>query len=551
MQKILFIVPPHIRFEDYINPLSNSKRIKKGDKYFGSLLTDMPQGIFSISSYIKQFYNDLEIELIDFNIVLNKLKEFNYDSFKNFFTAYLHDIKYIPDVIGISSLFINSFQSTVDIANICKNKFPNSIIVSGGCNAQNMSKEILESCAGLDALCYGEGEIPFKNLLMFKSNKVKKLYLKNSLYWITKEDISDHIYSFIGNLDEIPFYDYGICNVEDYDINPAITSYVGVKDKEKNFHVSTSRGCPNKCSFCASNTVHGRKLRYYSIGRIKQDFLRLKEQFGAKSLVFQDDHLMKNKKRAFEILEYTKSIGLNVVLQNGLALHTLDRECLIKLKEIGINHLMLPIESGSDRVLNKLMHKPLTTKIIKQVTEDCRELGFYTDANILIGSPGETKEDINESISFLKTLPVNWYIILIVSPLSGSEVFKICKENNYFKYNYMECEFKRAIIETQEFTTEYIQEKSYLMNLELNFINNADLRLGDYETALKGFENVIVSRHDHAFANFYIAECYKKMKQKEKNLLYYNKAKELFQQEEWKKYVRELNFTEELLFNEN
>ena len=83
-----------------------------------------------------------------------------------------------------------------------------------------------------------------------------------------------------------------------------------------------------------------------------------------------------------------------------------------------MNNLVLSVESGSNRVLKEIMHKPLDLSIVKRVIADCRELGIASDISILIGLPGETKQDIEDARTFLKTL----YSIRLKPLVSASEI---------------------------------------------------------------------------------------------------------------------------------
>jgi hypothetical protein len=137
---------------------------KNGD--FGSVLTDMPLGVLSMSSYLKK-HTETEAILVDFNIVLNKLQEFEFDTFEAFFNDFFESarwIEYKPDIIGISTLFTPAYQNMLDIGQSCRNQFPGSIIVAGGGVPTNMYKEIYRDSYCFDALCYGEGEKPLLGL---------------------------------------------------------------------------------------------------------------------------------------------------------------------------------------------------------------------------------------------------------------------------------------------------------------------------------------------------------------------------------------------------
>jgi radical SAM superfamily enzyme YgiQ (UPF0313 family) len=508
---VLFFVPPAIRYEDFVHPTSNARFKSKNGKMFGNVLADMPIGVLSLSAYIKKFHT-INSKLIDFNIVLNKISDFNYDSFKYFFKDIIFDYNdFDPEYICISALFSPAYQNMIDIANVCREIFPNSFILGGGALPTNMYEDVFNQTNSFDALCYGEGEIPLSNLI---SAQNKKVFLEQNTSWITTKKIKNNSIfekTFIINLDEIPFYDYDLCNVDDYGISPAIIAYSAVEEKTQNYHVMTSRGCPFHCTFCSSHTVHDRKMRYFSIDRVKEDFLKLKNNYGAHTFVIQDDHFLQDKKRALKIIDIIKELKMKVVFQNGLALYSLTRDILEAIKDAGVNHLVLAVESGSQRVLKELMHKPLTLEIIERVASDCRELGIYTDVNLIIGMPGETKQDLEEARKFLKKIPTNWFRITVATPLVGSELYSTCIEKGYIKKSFADSHYKKAVIETDDFTPEWIENMQYFMNLELNFVENSDFKYGNYNDALNGFLNVIKAKGDHAFAFYFASKCYNKL----------------------------------------
>jgi len=541
--KVLFIVPPYITFNSFMNPSFNNRVVVKKDNNYGSVVTDMPIGLLSLSAYLKK-HIDLEIKLLDFNITLNKLEEFKFPSFKKFFGDTFSKLDYSPEIIGISTLFTPAYQSMLDIAKSCKEIFPNSLVIAGGSLPTNIPKKIFKDSSSLDALCYGEGEKPLLGLMKADN---KSQYLKENSSWITRKKIKDKQsfeYDFIENLDEIPFYDYDILNISEYELSPTIKNITSFNNPKDIFYVSTSRGCPYHCCFCSSHTIHGRKMRYHSINRVKEDFKKLKERYGAKLIVFQDDNFMVDKQRAFDIINTLKELKLNVFFQSGLPLYALDKKMLKTLKGAGVNQIVLPVESGSKKVLKKIMHKPINLSIIKNVVSNCRQLKIDTDANILIGLPGETKKDIEDTRKFLKNLDATWFRTYVATPLVGSEMFDICIKRNYLQGDYLNCDFKKGIIKTEDFTPEYIQEKAYSLNLELNFVGNSDFRLRNYKKALEGFENTIRVKSDHAFAYYFASKCCKVMGLDKKYLSYKSKYNEIIKESKfWRNYVNQFGLT--------
>lgn len=543
MDKILFIVPPHVNYESFVNPAFNERVVVKKNGNYGSVVTDMPIGLLSLSAYLKK-NTVVEVKLIDFNIILTKMESFEYGSFSEMFLDLLSAkelIDYVPSIIGISTLFTPSYQSMLDIAKCCRKIFPNTVIIAGGGVPTNMYNEIFRDSVCFDALCYGEGEKPLLGLV--EAND-KNDYLMTNPSWITREKAVNKQslrYDFIHILDEIPILDYTILDTDDYRLNQ-IQSLFPQQENMKSMPYLSSRGCPHRCCFCSSHTVHGREMRYHSLVRIKEDFKYLRDAYRTKTIIFQDDHFLSDKKRAFEIIDVLNEFQMNAFFPNSLALYALDRKMLKALKDIGMNNLVLSVESGSNRVLKEIMHKPLDLSIVKRVIADCRELGIASDVSILIGLPGETKQDIEDARSFLKTINPSWFRISMATPLVGSEMLDICIKNNYLKGSYIGCDFKRAVVETEDFTAEYIQEKAYSLNLELNFVGNSDFGLGNYEIALKGFENAIRVKSDHAFAYYFAAKCFKMMNMDEKYLAYKAKYQKIIEESQfWRNYSNQFN----------
>ena len=543
--KILLIVPPNITFEDYINPPGNTKGTKKGGKEYGSLITDMPLGVISLNAYIKK-HIDCDIELIDFNVELNKIDDFQYESFYDYFLS-VFDADYKKnkyDVIGVSALFSTAYRSLIDLGNISAKLYGEATIIAGG-NVPTVSyKEIYRDTDSFHAVCHGEGDVPLLNLLQAEDWSA---YFESSSNWITKEKILKHAsfeHNFIENLDEIPF-DYSLITKEDYALNPTINSYAGVADGKESFNIMTSRGCPFKCVFCASHATHGRTMRYESLERVKANILELKEK-GIGVITFEDDHFMGSKSRAYEIVKYVGDLGLTAFFPNSLALYALTRKMLVALKRAGVNSLILAVESGSERVLKDVMKKPLKLSIVSRVAKDCREIGIYTDCNILFGLPGETKQDIEDSQNFLKSVKANWFRINVATPLIGSEMHEVCEDKSYFKGIVVESNYKKAIVETEDFTAAYIQEVTYDTNIDLNFVHNADLEMGDYDVALAGFENVINVKADHALAHYYASICLEQLGKDELAQEYFDKyllfSKNVF----WKKYVEKYDLPQDM-----
>ena len=511
--KILFIIPPNISYNNFIHPIHDVQIMtKQNGQTYGSVSTDPCLGCLALSSYIKKYCQNIETKLINFNSILYNLKIFNYKDFINFFDDYLKRIykTYKADIICISSLFITTYQSTINIANICKKYLPSALITLGGGVPSNLYKRLFKECVNIDAICYGEGEIPLADLI--------NNHNFNNCAWITPIKLKNNFipkFNFVNHLDEIPLYDYGLTNKDDY-TNMVLTNSYGATDISlPSIQYAFSRGCIYKCGFCSIRSFHGNKVRRLSLKRILNDLTYFKS-IGIKRVIFIDDFVTDNKTILLEILSYFKRLNLYPLFYSGFTVTSLDSEVLCALKDLNIEQLVLPIESGTERILKDIIHKPLNLQIISKVVNECKKLDMYLTGNIMIGLPGETKDEIENSIPFLTNLGLNWWSINAFSPLVGSPLYDLCIQKGYINENtFFDNDLKHTTLTTEHFTQEYIQERKYLLNLELNFINNIDIREGRYKTALLGLLMTIKANPKQAVAHYFISKCYKQLNQLE------------------------------------
>lgn len=515
---VLLIVPPNITFEAFAAPGKNSKSWRHANgRDYGVLITDVPLGVLTISAYLKREFG-CAVKVIDFNTEIHKT--WNHPDSRDFapwFTEVLARVQaegFTPDLVGFSSLFITGYENVLMLARLARQIFPSAFVIGGGNVATTMYREIFEDAPdAFDALCYGEGELPLKELL---SAADPRRYCEDSNHWVTRGNLqSSGIYShhFIDRLDDVPYLDYDCIDLQDYHYSPTIKAYTNIADKTNYITYMGSRGCPFLCTFCAAHAVHGRKVRAFSIERIEAELTALQTRLGASTLVIEDDMFLWDVDWAKAVLRIAQRLDLNCFFPNALALYALDWDMLVELHKTGVRQLTLAVESGSARVLKELMRKPLKLSITERVVTDCRKLGIYTDCNIIIGMPGETREDIEDTRRFLRSLGASWYRINVATPLSGSEMYLNARAKGQIKGDIRLAGYKKCVVETEHFTPQEIENIAYDINLESNFLNNIDVRLGHFQHAIEIFSNVLLLRDDHALAMYMIAYCLQRLGQ--------------------------------------
>jgi hypothetical protein len=111
-------------------------------------------------------------------------------------------------------------------------------------------------------------------------------------------------------------------------------------------------------------------------------------------------------------------------------------------------------------------------------------------------------------VRFIKDVGFDWAVFNLAMPSRGSDMFRICTEKGYIpKDTRIEhLQYSRYIIDTPEYSTEYVATKTYRMNLDVNFVNNYRMKHGEYAIAADAFRDVIRRYEDQAFAYYYLAK---------------------------------------------
>ena len=146
------------------------------------------------------------------------------------------------------------------------------------------------------------------------------------------------------------------------------------------------------------------------------------------------------------------------------------------MKASGCYHIALAIESGTEEVL-KLLRKPLKLSKAREVVKKAKSLGFEVTAMFVIGTPGETWEQIRQTFRFAEELDLDYAAFNIATPLPKTELYKIAKEKNLLPkdFRFDNLDFKgygKASITTDEFTPEELQILRAFEWDRINFKNN-------------------------------------------------------------------------------
>ncbi|MDD5629801.1 MAG: B12-binding domain-containing radical SAM protein [Elusimicrobia bacterium] len=222
--------------------------------------------------------------------------------------------------------------------------------------------------------------------------------------------------------------------------------------------IITSYGCPYDCVFCASRTIAGRKPALRPVADVLGEIGYLTGRYGVGSLIFLDDNLLIPRARFRALLDglVSRHPGLIWKAASVSAWH-LDAELLELMRRSGCVQLTVSVESGSQRVLNEVIGKPLRLETVPPLVAECRRLGIAVGANFVIGTPGETWDEIRETFRFADDCDFDVAHFHVSTPLPRTELHRICMREGYLPKDFSFTDprffgFGQGFITTPEFT---------------------------------------------------------------------------------------------------
>jgi hypothetical protein len=283
-----------------------------------------------------------------------------------------------PGVIGIS-VIKGSLAASLYAFKVIKQNFPHIMTIMGGPvfsqelhhNSPNFQRFLEnEYCRYIDHILIGEGENLLLQLLKGSMTERKKVY--------SLDDINCELV----NLEESPLPDF-----TDYDLPlyAMIPSY-------------TSRGCPYRCSFCAE-TVYWIRYRNKAAKKIADEFDFLSKKYNRRLFVLADSIINFNvTELSKELVRRNIKVYWDVFLKVDQASLSLENTFL--WRRGGFYRARLGAESGSQRILD-IIGKKITVKESKETVYNLATAGIKTTVYMIMGHPGETEEDFQQTLDYL------------------------------------------------------------------------------------------------------------------------------------------------------
>jgi len=351
-------------------------------------------------------------------------RKYGYSQFTDFVKGYN------PDVVGFTSFShdVPSIEQSIKLV-----KEINSKIVTfvGGPHPSSRPENIWDDFPSVDYGFRGEGEVGFPKIVKYLSciNELwneglwdkSQLQDVQGLIWKDNGNVYCNDQAFPKDLDSIDFPAWNLIDLKGYQSAPQGVIF----KKQPVAPMIITRGCPFLCTFCAGYNITGRKLRSRTIENVMKEIELLYNKYSVREIHILDDNFTLDKEFAREFCEelIRRKLDISWCCPNGLRLDSLNREILVLMREAGCYYISIGIESGSQRVLD-MMKKKLKLSEIKRQIDMVRSVGLDVNGFFILGYPGETIDEIKQTIDFARKLDLSRAAFYNFLPLPGTSVYE-------------------------------------------------------------------------------------------------------------------------------
>lgn len=312
-----------------------------------------------------------------------------------------------------------SFRNDANLAEQIRERHPDTMIGFVGPHVTVLAEESLRQASAVDFVVRGEFDIPIKQIA-----EGQPLAQTNGLSWRDGERIIHNPDARrITDLDALPFV------IDVYKRDLTIENYYIGYLKHPYLSLYTGRGCPAKCTFCLwPQTMAGNTYRTRSADSVERELALARNYFPqVREFFIDDDTFTADPARAVDIAGRLGRLGItwSTSSRANVSLDTLNA-----LKDGGLRLLMVGFESGNDEILRQA-RKGITTQMAREFMRNCRRAGIRVHGTFMLGLPGETKETIEQTISFAREIDPDTIQVSIAAPYPGTELHRQALKNGW------------------------------------------------------------------------------------------------------------------------
>jgi len=321
-------------------------------------------------------------------------------------------------IIGLSCM-ANLLPFTLLVTKELKAHYPDRIIVLGGVGPKAVEDKLLRRFLWIDVIARGEGETLGPELLHALGNGSDLAQVHGVSYRDNGHIAHTPDAARIHDLDTIPFPAFHKVD---------LSRYAG-------YGMMTSRGCPYLCTFCSVAPVWNHESYSRSPQNIVEEMRLLHDKAGVNLFLFQDEFFVSGKRHVMAFCRELEKSGLNVKWKAFGRVNLTDVEMMRAMRDCGCVELRFGIESGSDRILERIK-KGFTTAEVLDLIPKAIEIFPRVDTFYIWGFPFETMEDFSQSLFQMVSFRMMGARILpsLLSLLPQTEIYETLPPDTHLEF---------------------------------------------------------------------------------------------------------------------
>ncbi|MFH1404075.1 MAG: radical SAM protein [Candidatus Altiarchaeota archaeon] len=324
--------------------------------------------------------------------------------FTSMYDALQEISKHNPRVVGVSLNSMGLRFAHIFFKSI-RERMPDVITIAGGPHVTVDPEVIFD--LGVDYGLRGESE---EDLVKLCGNVLRgEAFGERGGVFSGKDREDVGCPSIIRNIDDIPFPDRGLFDDSAYKFQSMVLS----------------RGCPFQCSYCG---MAGTEFRQRGLDNVMDEMKTLASK-GFASVEFADDVFTLDKDYVIRLCERMMEGKLGFTWSCTTRTDLVDEELLKAMRDAGCRYISFGVESGVEHIRYSL-GKKIPNETYSDIFSECRRIGIKTRAYGMLGHPGETLKDMEDTIAFINSLNPNnvLYTPTIIFP--GTRLMEYCVRNN-------------------------------------------------------------------------------------------------------------------------
>lgn len=308
-------------------------------------------------------------------------------------------LSYNSQVVGFSMFMSNRIVSFL-LARKLKQVKPDIFIVGGGPEVTRIKRVMGDGIASyapldrdsvlggaFDVYIDGEGEQALEEILILERGQSEFRHIASALWVHNGSLVINQPRKLMDNLDVLPPPTF-----DDYDLS----SYLRYA-----LPVVTSRGCVNRCTFCADSPLW-KMYRCRSADKVYEEILTLADKYCREQFEITDSIFNGDMNRIEQLCDMLIKSGRRLYWSAKVtARKEMTSLILRKMRQAGCTSLAYGIESGSPSVLKDMRKNP-DLSMASNVIRDTFKAGIQANCFFIIGYPTETEFDFQMTLNFIK-----------------------------------------------------------------------------------------------------------------------------------------------------